>query len=316
MARRRARRGARSGEAPAAVPWPPVVVMAGAGGVGHSETPVVGAALRRAGVADLVRLTPRLPPEELAALEGASIGHIQPALADDTALAAIEALALGVPVICSRVGALPEAVGPAGIVVEPRDPARLASAIRVLWEGDSVARQVTGAASEAGAAGEADLGGRRRGDPARLRRRQRGGGPSAGRLIEARNGVAGRLAPPITHARDERFTRRRPWPRTHPATTRRSKAPTRPSRAPTSRRPAMPRSARPARPPTNSSPRRRRVGTLRDAVDSAEAQAEADAGATSEESRPRRRRGSGVGNRRRDGRHRGLGGRGGRGRVR
>jgi glycosyltransferase involved in cell wall biosynthesis len=120
--------------------------MAGAGGVGHSETPVVGAALRRAGVADLVRLTPRLPPEELAALEGASIGHIQPALADDTALAAIEALALGVPVICSRVGALPEAVGPAGIVVEPRDSARLASAIRVLWDGDSVARQVTGAA--------------------------------------------------------------------------------------------------------------------------------------------------------------------------
>jgi glycosyltransferase involved in cell wall biosynthesis len=144
--RRRGRRGPRSGEAPDPIPWPPVVVMAGAGGVGHSETPVVGAALRRAGVADLVRLTPRLAPEELAALEGASIAHIQPALADDTALAAIEALALGVPVICSRVGALPEAVGPAGIVVEPRDPARLASAIRVLWDGDSVARQVTNAA--------------------------------------------------------------------------------------------------------------------------------------------------------------------------
>jgi glycosyltransferase involved in cell wall biosynthesis len=146
--RGRTGRGVRSEEDAAAVPWPPVVVMAGAGGVGHRETPVVGAALRRAGVADLVRLTPRLPPDELAALEGASIGHIQPALADDTALAAIEALALGIPVICSRVGALPEAVGPAGIVVEPRNPQRLASAIRVLWEGDSVARQVTSAAAK------------------------------------------------------------------------------------------------------------------------------------------------------------------------
>ena len=144
--RKRARRGARSADEDSAVPWPPVVVMAGAGGVGHKETPIVGAALRHAGIADLVRLTPRLPPEELAALEGASIGHIQPALADDTALAAIEALALGVPVICSRVGALPETVGPAGIVVEPGNAARLASAIRVLWDGDSVARQVTTAA--------------------------------------------------------------------------------------------------------------------------------------------------------------------------
>jgi glycosyltransferase involved in cell wall biosynthesis len=146
--RPRGRRSARSGDDAKPIPWPPVVVMAGAGGVGHRETPIVGAALRRAGVADLVRLTPRLPPEELAALEGASIGHIQPALADDTALAAIEALALGVPVICSRVGALPETVGPAGIVVEPGNAARLASAIRVLWEGESVARQVTAAAQK------------------------------------------------------------------------------------------------------------------------------------------------------------------------
>jgi glycosyltransferase involved in cell wall biosynthesis len=149
---RRVRRGrsaqAADGDDAPSVAWPPVVVMAGAGGVGHAEAPVVGAAVRRAGVSDLVRLTPRLAQAELAALEGASIGHIQPALADETALAAIEALALGVPVIASRVGALPETVGPAGIIVEPRDPARLATAIRALWDGGSVARQVTAAAAK------------------------------------------------------------------------------------------------------------------------------------------------------------------------
>jgi len=48
-------------------------------------------------------------------------------------LPAIEALAAGTPVIASAVGALPEIVGGAGILVEPRDPARLASAISAAW---------------------------------------------------------------------------------------------------------------------------------------------------------------------------------------
>ena len=111
------------------------------------DTLAVARAARHAGVADMVRLTPRLEPAELAALEAASIGHIQPALSDGTGLAVLEALAIGVPVIASRVGALPEIVGTAGIVVEPKDPARLATAIRALWEDGAVARQVTKAAA-------------------------------------------------------------------------------------------------------------------------------------------------------------------------
>jgi glycosyltransferase involved in cell wall biosynthesis len=127
-------------------PWPPVVVLAGASGPDNAESPVVAAAARRAGAADLVRLTPRLEPEELAALEAGSIGHVQPALSDGTGLAVLDALAVGIPVICSRTGPLPEIVGTAGIVVEPRDPARLATALRALWDGGAVAKQVTRAA--------------------------------------------------------------------------------------------------------------------------------------------------------------------------
>jgi glycosyltransferase involved in cell wall biosynthesis len=129
------------------VAWPPVVVLAGAGGTEHEEAPAVARAARQAGVADMIRLTPRLEPEELAALEAASIGHVQPALSDGTGLAVLEALAVGVPVIASRVGALPENVATAGILVEPRDAPRLATAIRALWEDGSVARQVTRAAA-------------------------------------------------------------------------------------------------------------------------------------------------------------------------
>ena len=54
----------------------------------------------------------------------------------------LEALSVGVPVISSRAGALPESVGSAGIVVEPRDPSRLAAAIEALWSGGSLAEQL------------------------------------------------------------------------------------------------------------------------------------------------------------------------------
>jgi len=38
-----------------------------------------------------------------------------------------------VPVIASSVGALPEVVGSAGILVEPGEPVRLATAIAAVW---------------------------------------------------------------------------------------------------------------------------------------------------------------------------------------
>ena len=100
----------------------------------------------RYGVRDLVRLTPPLPVAERATLEAAAVGHVQPALSDATGMSAHEALAAGVPVICSRTGALPEIVGPAGIIVEPQDAGRLAAALVTLWSGGPVAVQVTRAA--------------------------------------------------------------------------------------------------------------------------------------------------------------------------
>jgi glycosyltransferase involved in cell wall biosynthesis len=65
-----------------------------------------------------------------------------------TGLAAIEALAAGVPVVASAVGALPEIVGSAGILVEPGDAARLATALRAAWTNDQLHAQLVGAALE------------------------------------------------------------------------------------------------------------------------------------------------------------------------
>ena len=53
-----------------------------------------------------------------------------PAVSEGTGLVIQEALAVGTPVVASRVGPLPELVGKAGIVVEARDPDRLAAALR------------------------------------------------------------------------------------------------------------------------------------------------------------------------------------------
>jgi glycosyltransferase involved in cell wall biosynthesis len=124
----------------------PCLVLVGAAGDDPDARTRVTELAERHGVLDLVRLTPPLAVDERAALESGAVGHVQPALSDATGMSAHEALASGIPVIASRTGALPEIIGPAGIIVEPRDPGRLAAALLTLWSGGPVAAQVTRAA--------------------------------------------------------------------------------------------------------------------------------------------------------------------------
>jgi glycosyltransferase involved in cell wall biosynthesis len=120
---------------------PPLLVIA-ARDIGAVELTTLERAVARAGIGDLVRLAPPLAREERAALIGGSVALVYPSLSEGTGLPALEALSLGVPVICSRAGALPEIVGNAGIVVEPRDPARLAAAMSALWAEGALADQL------------------------------------------------------------------------------------------------------------------------------------------------------------------------------
>ncbi|HEX5823043.1 MAG TPA: glycosyltransferase, partial [Candidatus Limnocylindrales bacterium] len=59
-----------------------------------------------------------------------------------------EAIAGGTPVLASAVGALPEIVGSAGIVVQPRDADRLAAALAATWTDESVHSRLAVAARE------------------------------------------------------------------------------------------------------------------------------------------------------------------------
>jgi glycosyltransferase involved in cell wall biosynthesis len=50
--------------------------------------------------------------------------------------------------VASAVGVLPEVVGAAGILVEPGDPVRLATALRAAWSDDELHAQLVAAAAQ------------------------------------------------------------------------------------------------------------------------------------------------------------------------
>jgi glycosyltransferase involved in cell wall biosynthesis len=86
----------------------------------------------RAAGAD-VRFAGRVDEAELARLRaGAALAIVPSRSAETFGMAAAEAMAAGVPVVASRIGALPELVEEDGLV-EPGDPAELAHTIGRLW---------------------------------------------------------------------------------------------------------------------------------------------------------------------------------------
>jgi glycosyltransferase involved in cell wall biosynthesis len=135
----------RPAELPDAAPWPPRVLLAGA-------TPDDRASLARAaardGVGEVLAYAPPMPPERLASLLRAARASLLPVVSEAAGLAAVESIATGTPVIASAVGALPEIIGPAGLLVEPRDADRLAAALRTIWTEDRVHGRIAAAARE------------------------------------------------------------------------------------------------------------------------------------------------------------------------
>src|SRR5450432_3521465 len=118
-----------------AVAWPPRVLLIGAS---PDDRAALARATAREGVGELLAYAPALSVERVAALVAQARAAILPSISEATGLPAIEALAAGTPVIASAVGALPELVGGAGILVEPREPDRLAAAIATSWTNDGL----------------------------------------------------------------------------------------------------------------------------------------------------------------------------------
>jgi glycosyltransferase involved in cell wall biosynthesis len=125
--------------------WPPRVLIVGAS---PDDRASLARAAARLGAGDALVYAPAMPVERLAGLVRGARAVVMPAVTDAAGLPALDAIAAGVPVVAASVGALPEAVGRAGILVEPRDPDRLAEALRTAWADDRVRGRLVEAALE------------------------------------------------------------------------------------------------------------------------------------------------------------------------
>ena len=70
---------------------------------------------------------------------------VLPSFDEGFGIPALEAMAMGVPVIGSSRGALPEVVGDAGLFIDPDDPATIADAMRRLLEDSALRRRMADA---------------------------------------------------------------------------------------------------------------------------------------------------------------------------
>jgi glycosyltransferase involved in cell wall biosynthesis len=126
--------------------WPPAVAIAGASA--EDRAALARAATRRGLEGRLVYLPP-LPQDRLASVVAGARGALRPTVSDAAGWSVLEAIACGTPIIASSVGALPEIVGAAGVLVEPRDSSRLARALEAVWCDDALNSQLRDAASAA-----------------------------------------------------------------------------------------------------------------------------------------------------------------------
>lgn len=124
--------------------WPPRVLVLDA--TPEDRSALARIAARYGGAGQFV-YAPAMDVEDSAAVAAGARAVILPVVSEASGLSAIDALAAGVPVIASAVGALPEIVGTAGILVEPRDLDRLAAAIAAVWGDEPVRKRLVAAAS-------------------------------------------------------------------------------------------------------------------------------------------------------------------------
>lgn len=79
--------------------------------------------------------------EELVALFQRAAVFVQPSVYEGFGLPALEAMALGVPIACSKAASLPEVCGDAAVYFEPYDVKSIADAINRLLRDDTLQRQ-------------------------------------------------------------------------------------------------------------------------------------------------------------------------------
>ena len=123
----------------------PVLALVGADG---QDARAVHELPARLGVAEQVRFLGRLDDATLVAVLQCARALAHPALFEGFGLTPLEAMKAGTAVVASTAGAVPEVVGEAGILVDPRDVDGWADALRRVMADDEIVATLTAAGSD------------------------------------------------------------------------------------------------------------------------------------------------------------------------
>jgi glycosyltransferase involved in cell wall biosynthesis len=85
--------------------------------------------VEQVGMAEFVTFLDFVPDDDLRALFAACDAFVFPSLYEGFGLPPLEAMACGAPVVCSNASSLPEVVGDAALLIDPRDVGAIANAI-------------------------------------------------------------------------------------------------------------------------------------------------------------------------------------------
>jgi len=102
-------------------------------------------AILRTGLTGRIHLVGRVEDAELPALYSGARALIFPSLYEGFGLPALEAMACGTPVVASNTTGLAEAVGDAGLTVDPRNAEELADAVRRLLDDSALSDRLVAA---------------------------------------------------------------------------------------------------------------------------------------------------------------------------
>ncbi len=95
-------------------------------------------AIERLGLSDRVHILGYVPNDDTYSLYTNAVATTFVSLTGPTNIPPVEALLTGCPLICSNVYAMPEQVGDAALLIEPKNPVDIAEKIKRIWQDENL----------------------------------------------------------------------------------------------------------------------------------------------------------------------------------